>query len=310
MGYSSHGDSVMKVFSILVAILSLIAASILGGCAQNTSLSQAAIAEIESKTVPVGDIDVGYKMFGEGEPIILITGYGATMDLWCPEMLAGLAAHYKVIIFDNRGMGKTTASDKEFTIELFAEDTAGLMNTLNINHAHVAGGSMGSYIAQELALKYPEMVDKLILYAADCGGQEAIYPDPEVMAVLTGVSDTNGNREEQLFKTLFPQKWLEDHPNPSTYFPIPTETSPAENIKCQYEAWEKWSGTYSRLPKITQPTLIITGTDDVLAPPENAFVIAKRIPGSWVIQLEGGGHGVMYQYPERFSQILLTFLKD
>ena len=300
----------MKVFSILVVILSLIATSILGGCAQKTSLSKEAIAEIESKTVQVGDIDVGYKMFGEGEPIVLITGYGATMDLWCPEMLAGLASHYKVIIFDNRGMGKTTASDKEFTIELFAEDTADLMNTLNINHAHVAGWSMGSYIAQELALKYPEKVDKLILYAADCGGQEAIYPDPEVLAVLAGVSDTTGNREDQLFETLFPKKWLEDHPDPSTYFPIPTETSPAENIKRQYEAWEKWSGTYSRLPKITQPTLIITGTDDVLTPPENAFVIAKRISGSWVIQLEGGGHGVMYQYPERFSRILLTFLED
>jgi len=81
----------MKVFSILVVISSQIATSILGGYAQKTSLSKEAIAEIESETVQVGDIDVGYKMFGEGEPIVLITGYGATMDLWCPEMLAGLA---------------------------------------------------------------------------------------------------------------------------------------------------------------------------------------------------------------------------
>jgi len=217
----------MKVFSIMVTVLSLIATSILGGCAQKTSLSKEAIAGIESKTVQVGDIDVAYKMFGEGEPIVLITGYSATMDLWCPEMLAGLASHYKVIIFDNRGMGKTTASDKEFTIELFAEDTADLMNTLNINHAHVAGWSMGSYVAQELALKYPEKVDKLILYAADCGGQEAIYPDPEILTVLADASDMTDDREELLFRLLFPEEWLEDHPDPSTYFPIPTETSPA-----------------------------------------------------------------------------------
>jgi len=249
-------------------------------------------------------------MFGEGEPVILIMGYGATMDLWCPEMLAEIALHYKVIIFDNRGMGKTTASDKEFTIELFVEDTSGLMNALNIDHAHLVGWSLGSYIAQELALKYPEKVDKLILYAADCGGEEAINPDPEVLAVLAGASDTTGDREERLFRLLFPEKWLEDHPDPSTYFPIPTGTSSAENIEHQYEAWKDWKGTYSRLPKITQPTLTITGADDVLTPPENAFIIAKRISGSWVVQLEGGGHGVMYQYPERFSRIMLTFLDN
>lgn len=262
------------------------------------------------KTVQVGDIDIAYKTFGDGAPLLLIMGYSGTIDLWCPEMLAKLASHYKVVIFDNRGMGKTTCSDKEFTIELFADDTAGLMTALNINHGYVVGWSLGTYIAQELALRYPEKVDKLILYAADCGGKEAINPNPEVLAVLSGASGTTSEKEEQFFKMLFPQKWLKDHPDPNTYFPIPTETSSAENIKRQYKAWQEWNGTYSRLPKIIQPTLIITGTDDIFTPPENAFIIASRISGSRVIQFQGGGHGVMYQCPEKFSRVLLTFLED
>ncbi|GAH97822.1 unnamed protein product, partial [marine sediment metagenome] len=110
-----------------------------------------------------------YKKFGEGDPLLLIMGYSGTIDLWATEMLKELAARYQVIIFDNRGMGKTTASDKEFTIELFADDTRGLLDALGIERAHVLGWSLGTYIAQEFALTYPDKVDKLILYAGDCG---------------------------------------------------------------------------------------------------------------------------------------------
>ena len=132
--------------------------------------------ENETKMVHVDDIDIAYKTFGEGDPLLMIMGSSGTMDLWPPELLSELASHNQVIIFDNRGMGKTTASDKEFTMELFANDTAGLLDALNISRAHVLGWSMGTFIAQELVLNYPDKVDKVILYAADCGGNEAISP--------------------------------------------------------------------------------------------------------------------------------------
>lgn len=264
----------------------------------------------EAETVYVGDIDIAYELSGEGEPLILIMGYSGTMDLWAPEVLQELAAHYKVIIFDNRGMGKTTASDKEFAIELFTDDTAGLLDALNIECAHVLGWSMGTNIAQELALRHPDKVNKLILYAADCGGEEAIQPSQEVLEVLADTSGTPEERGERLFKLLFPLKWLEEHPDPGTYFPLPTEISSPENIERQYKAMDNWTGSFSRLPQITQDTLLITGTDDVLTPRENSFIIAERIPGAWLVQFKDAGHGVMYQYPEKFSRIVLTFLQD
>ncbi len=205
--------------------------------------SEAAIGEEdETKMVHVDDIAIAYKTFGVGDPLLLIMGSSGTLDRWPLELLSELASHNQVIIFDNRGMGKTTASDKEFTMELFANDTAGLLDALNISRAHVLGWSMGTFIAQELVLNYPDKVDKLILYAADCGGNEAITP--------------------------------------STYFPSPTETSSAENIERQNEACGMWNGTYSRLPQITQDTLLIAGTDDVITPPKNAFILETNGPGA------------------------------
>jgi len=258
--------------------------------------------------IQVGDIDVAYQTLGKGEPLLLIMGYSGTMDLWAPEVLKELASEYQLIIFDNRGMGKTTASDKEFTIELFADDTRGLLDALGIERAHVLGWSLGTYIAQELTLRYPDRVEKLILYAGDCGGKEAIYPDPEIMDALGDTSASSRERGERLLTTLFPQKWLKEHPDPRTYFPEVTETSSPENIKRQYQAWQNWKGSYSRLAKITQPTLLITGAEDVNTPWQNSLMLIDLIPGAWLVQLEGGGHGVMYQYPRKFSRIVLTFL--
>jgi pimeloyl-ACP methyl ester carboxylesterase len=288
--------------------LGVVAWLILGILTQNVSSSQQTLEKGATRMVAVDDIEVAYKIFGEGEPLLLIMGYSGTMDLWAPEVLKELASKYQLIIFDNRGMGKTTASDKEFTIELFADDTRGLLDALSIERAHVLGWSLGTYIAQELTLRYPDRVEKLILYAGDPGGKEAIYPSPEIMDALGDTSASSRERGERLLATLFPEKWLKEHPDPRTYFPKVTETSSPENIERQYQAWQNWKGTYSRLAKITQPTLLITGADDVNTPWQNSPIMVDLIPGAWLVQLKGGGHGVMYQYPKKFSRIVLTFL--
>jgi len=207
-------------------------------------------------------------------------------------------------------MGKTTASDKEFTIELFADDTRGLLDALGIERTHVLGWSLGTYIAQELTLRHPDRVEKLILYAGDCGGKEAIYPSPEILDLLHDTSAPTRERGEKLLTTLFPEKWLKEHPDPRIYFPEITETSSPESIERQYRAWQNWKGTHSRLPKITQPTLLITGANDINTPWQNSVMMVNLIPGAWLVQLKGGGHGVMYQYPKKFSRIVLAFLEN
>ncbi|MBA7481741.1 putative non-heme bromoperoxidase BpoC [subsurface metagenome] len=298
----------MKEYLSVPLVLSMVMSLMLGTFTQNVSSSQQTLEKGATRGVAVGDIEVAYQIFGEGDPLLLIMGYSGTMDLWAPEVLKELASKYQVIIFDNRGMGKTTASDKEFTIELFADDTRGLLDALGIERAHVLGWSLGTYIAQELALRYPGRVEKLILYAGDCGGKEAIYPGPEIMDALGDTSASSRERGERLLATLFPEKWLKEHPDPRTYFPRVTETSSSENIKRQYQSWQKWKGSYSRLASITQPTLLITGAEDVNTPWQNSLMLIDLIPGAWLVQLEAGGHGVMYQYPKKFGRIVLTFL--
>ena len=301
-------DGIMKEYLSVALMLSMVISLMLGTFTRNVSSSQQTVEKGATRMVAVGDIEVAYQIFGEGDPLLLIMGYSGTMDLWAPEVLKELASKYQLIIFDNRGMGKTTASDKEFTIELFADDTRGLLDALGIERAHVLGWSLGTYIAQELTLRYPDRVEKLILYAGDCGGKEAIYPGPEIMDALGDTSASSRERGERLLATLFPEKWLKEHPDPRTYFPKVTETSSPENIKRQYQSWQNWKGSYSRLPRITQPTLLITGAEDVNTPWQNSLMLIDLIPGAWLVQLEGGGHGVMYQYPKKFSRIVLTFL--
>ena len=300
----------MKEHLSVVLMLSLVMSLMLGTFTQNASSSQQTLEKGAIRMIAVGDIEVAYRIFGKGDPLLLIMGYSGTMDLWVPEVLKELASKYQVIVFDNRGMGKTTTSDQEFTIELFADDTRGLLDALGIESAYVLGWSLGTYIAQELTLRYPDRVEKLILYAGDCGGKEAIYPGPEIMDALADASSSSQERGEKLLATLFPEKWLKEHPDPRTYFPKVTETSSPENIKRQYQAWQKWKGSYSRLAKITQPTLLITGAEDVNTPWQNSLMLIDLIPGAWLVQLEGGGHGVMYQYPKKFSRIVLTFLES
>jgi pimeloyl-ACP methyl ester carboxylesterase len=262
------------------------------------------------RTVRVDDIEVAYRDFGQGEPLLLIIGYGSTMDLWPAGILSNLSLKNRVIVYDNRGMGYTTASDKPFSVELFADDAAGLMDALNISRADVLGWSMGADVAQELALRHPGKVDRLILYAGSCGGNESVPAAPDVLEKLTNTSGSAREQGERLFPLLFPAGWLRDHPDSRTYFPVPTETSPPESLVRQTGAISSWNGTYSRLPGIRSPTLILTGTEDVISVPVNAYILGGRIPGAWVIQVPGGGHGLMYQYPDAFERIITFFLES
>lgn len=265
------------------------------------------IAQVES--VPVGDINITYKVLGQGEPIVLIMGYSSTMDMWDPLFLDNLSSKYKVIIFDNRGMGNATAPPGNFSIVQFANDTAGLLTALGIEKAHILGWSMGSFVAQELAIRNPEMVNKIILYAADCGGKEAVMPSPQILNDLANTSGSPEERGMRLFNLLFPKDWLSKQPVFYKWFPLPKETSLPENIERQAQAIATWPGSCDRLGSIKSPVLVVTGAEDVITPPENAFVLAQRIKVSWLVQFEGAGHGLMYQYPDRLAKIVEDFIE-
>lgn len=274
---------------------------------------------IPTKKVQVADIDIAYKMFGKGDPIILIGGVPLVMDAWPSSILRELSSNHTVIIFDNRGVGNTTSGTRPFSIEQFANDTNGLLSALQIQKADVLGFSVGSLMAQELTLMHPEKVNKLILYASDCGGKESVSPSPqagqEILSnpqALSAVIKNPTQEAKAFLPLLFPQKYISENPSfvPKflTMFQTLKEIDPAPTVARQLQAISNWTGACNQLPKISNPTLVITGTDDASVPPVNSLIIAKKIPGSWLVQIKGGGHGLMYQYPDQFSKIVKTFL--
>ena len=274
----------------------------------NSNLTNPVLPQnIPTKKVHVGDIDIAYKMFGKGEVLLLIPGSSMTMDEWEPNVLNRLASNHTVIIFDNRGIGKTTAGNKTWSIEQFANDTAGLIDALNIEEpVDVLGFSLGGSIAQELTLMHPQKVDKLILYATNCGGKATIPPQISPTAMKSMIS---GNASKDTFLSgLFPKEWIKANAAYVQKFISAMTLPPMESIQHQAEVSLNWKGTCDILPSITKPTLIITGTDDVTSPPANSLTLAQKIPGAWLVQIQGGGHGAMYQYPDKFSEIVLTFL--
>jgi pimeloyl-ACP methyl ester carboxylesterase len=280
-----------------------------------------ALDDIPSQKVKVGDIDMAYKQLGklrnaDDNPVVLITGASTTMDMWSPTLLKELSLNRSVIIFDNRGAGESTTGTKEFSINQFANDTIGLLDALNIEKADILGSSMGSFIAQELALKYPNRVNNLILSASSCGGNEAVPPGPQVLQALDMMtsnilSPPTQEDIDKITSTLFPPEWFSANPNYQNYIPLPQESVSSEIIQRQNEAIVSWItiGTCNALSNITQPTLVIVGTDDIWTPAANSLMIAERIPGAWLVQIKDAGHGLMYQYPDKFSNVISTFLQ-
>ncbi|ABB23753.1 alpha/beta fold hydrolase [Pelodictyon luteolum] len=265
----------------------------------------------ETFSMPVDDISMSCRVFGEGYPLVFIMGYGSTMNLWEPGLLDLFASRFKVIVFDNRGMGDTGEGTEDYSIVRMADDTAGLMRALNIQQAHVLGWSMGSLVAQELAFRHPSLLSKLVLYAAHCDAQ-MFPPSLEVLSMLTDTSGSPEERGMRYISVLFPEAWMEANGQRlKEIFYRPMGRIPEDITARQSAAIDAWSGTTERLPMLDNPTLIITGSDDRLVSPHNARYLAEKIPQphAQLCVVEHAGHGLMFQYPELFFEKVAAFLQ-
>lgn len=284
------------------------------------------IQDIPLEKVRVGDIEMAYKMFGKGDPLILHNGASDGMDAWPPELLSKLASNHTVIVFDSRGIGNTTSGTEPYSIKLVANDTAGLMDALKIQEANVLGYSLGTFTTQQFAITYPDKVSSIIIIAGSCGGIEGI-PKPQeflnLQAVIMNKTTNNVTVSTEELKGLVAGSlgsgWVKLHPESVD---IPENISlqqmkpglSPETMDNQADAgwnWEaqNWSGVCEQLAKVAKPTLIITGTDDnEYMPHENALIIASKVPGAWLVQIKDAGHAVVDQYPEKLGNIIETFL--
>jgi pimeloyl-ACP methyl ester carboxylesterase len=153
------------------------------------------------------------------------------------------------------------------------------------------------------------------LYASSCGGNEDVLTKPEVLQALEIMTNTSSSPTQEdidrITSTYFPPEWFRANPNYQNYVPFSKESVSPETIQRQYETMVSWisEGTCNTLSKITQPTLVIVGTDDIWIPADNSLMIVEKIPGAWLSQIRDAGHGLMYQYPDKFSKVISTFLQ-
>jgi len=260
-------------------------------------------------TVRVGDLNLHYDTRGEGEPLLLIMGYRGSGFMWGEEFLSLLSRHFQVIYFDNRGTGLSDKPDTLYTIPIMADDAAGLLRHLGIRQAGVFGVSMGGMIAQELALRHPRMVRRLVLGCTSCGGPQAFLASREVLAKLLHPPDMPLEEAvRRQWTVMFSPKFLETQQGfldmltqRAMCHPAPPHTSRRHLMALQR------FNTYGRLGMITTPTLIITGADDVIVPPANSLLLATRIHGAYLEILTHTGHGFFWEAPWDVAALLHKF---
>ena len=283
------------------------------------------IQSIPAKKVQVGDIEIAYKMLGKGDPILLYNGASDGMDAWDPSLLRILSSNHTVIVFDSRGLGNTTMGSKPYNYQQLGNDAAGLLDALKIPKADVMGYSLGSYIAEQLTIMYPDKVNSLVLVGSSCGGKDHTPKPPEFIKLQSEIVNKSLNnvpnsQEEmkELVSASLGSGWIKLHPESIENIPTMQQAKPGltpeamnnqMNVGKHWEDNPNWSGACDELAKLDKPTLVITGTDDNKYQPHvNSLKIAEKIPGAWLVQIKNAGHAVPDQYPEEIGKILNTFL--
>lgn len=259
--------------------------------------------------VTVNDQELYYEVHGKGDPLILICGL--SMDLTAHmAYLPILSEQFQVIIFDNRDAGRSSKAKSPYTIADMAEDTVGLMDALGLESAHVLGGSMGGAIAQELAIRYPDRVNKLILSATI---SKATLTLDSFTTLMKFIKKHDQNNEIIPLMTLLTTMTVNFSENEEMVKQIigmsknPPYPQSFDALARQVEAIIGFDAL-DRLPMIKAPTLVLAADQDILTPPSEARKIEAAIPGAELQILEGGGHGFMFEISEKSNKAIIEFL--
>ena len=215
---------------------------------------------------------------------------------------------------ERRGTGRSDKPDIPYTAEMMTGDIIGLLDAIGIGAAHVFGVSMGGMIAQELALRHPGRVNKLVLGCISCGGPHAVRSSPEAAAFLFDPERAKLSDEERAYTTV-PWLWNEDflakHPEAVKRYVATTTRypTPIHGYMCQAN-FMLTHDTYDRLPQIKAPSLVMCGARDRLIPPENSKILASRIPGAELVIFERAGHGFISDTADESSDKIVRFLSE
>ena len=287
------------------ALLLLLATVVHPTRAQTPDAARSGYAEAEDGT------SLFFEVHGSGSatPIVLVEGLGAATWLW-EQQLPELAEAFTVVAYDNRGVGRSDAPEGPYTIVQMADDLAAVLDTLEIERAHVLGVSMGGFIAQEFALRYPDRVDHLVLVSTSAGGATHVPMGADVLAQMMAAPETDDPR-------AFVRSRL-----PLAFSPaLMADSARVEHLIDQrlerpqsaagYQAQLMAGATFDaadRVRQITAPTLVAAATADLVVPVQNAHNLAKALPNAELRLYPDLGHQFFVEVPEAFNRDVIDFL--
>ena len=258
-------------------------------------------------TAHANNITVNYEVHGDGEPLIMINGLADDLSSWAYQTEV-FARHFKVIIFDNRGIGGTDKPEGAYTTAEMAADACGLLDHLGIERAHGLGVSMGGMIAQEFAIAYPDRVNRLLL-CCTCSEPSQfnlrLYRIWEQTAPILGLAQVM----KELLLWCFTPAFFQEHPDVAqeTEEALTGITQPVQAYLSQLHSIQVHHAT-DRLGHIAAPTLVLGAPNDLIFPPAQSHQLHDGIPHSQLVFTAHGGHAFLWEAPDEFNKAVLDFL--
>ena len=282
------------------------------------SYSQAQ-TKVEVKYAQVGEVKLAYYTRGQGEPMILINGYSATMSMWDPALLEELSKNNTLIVFDNRGIGLSTdTKENKTTMAQMADDAAGLVKALGYKKANVLGWSMGARVAQQFLIRHPDMVIKGILCAPNPGGKYQVKANKQTeeelnnphLSVMQNVAllFPNNDAGKQAAKEAMQREQAAKLAGiiPDDF--VISKESKFRQTRARTTLWDADNKNFADLRNIKVPVLVADGQFDILDVPKNSQIIANQIPFAWLAYFDGG-HAFLFQQHKKFAETVNAFLK-
>lgn len=262
------------------------------------------------KHAQVGKANIAYYRFGYGAPLLMVTGHGDTMTMWHPTLLKKLSKNREVIIFDYPGVGDSSIEGPyPDSMAKLSELVQSFIDNQKLNKPDLLGFSMGGSLVLYMAAQQGSKYHHVVAIGAKAGGTKTIVPEAKYFNML---NDTKMSPAEAIKTLLFPSTAA---PQADAYIKIisqmPAEKMNKDALKGQSDAVNAenhGAGIWSLLPAIKNRVFIINGTEDILTPVQNAPLIAAAIPGAWLAQIKGAGHGVLFQEPEFTGDLIELFL--
>jgi pimeloyl-ACP methyl ester carboxylesterase len=258
-----------------------------------------------------GGVRLAWEELGAGEPVLLIHGLGYDRRGWGP-LPALLAADFRVVLFDNRGVGESDVPAGPYTTAQLAADAVAVLDAAGVERAHVVGTSLGGMIAQELALSSPERVERLVLACTTPGGERS-FPMPErgQRLFLEFLQEPAEEGLRGLVENALADATVAGRPElvEEIYAYRLAHRPPLDGWQAQAGAAFGFDAL-DRVASLTMPVLLLHGTDDHVVDTRNSSLLAEAIPGARLELFEGTGHLFFWEEPERFAASVRRFLRE